>query len=707
MTELVSRGSQALPRAGTVAAILRVLGAVLVLAGVLAAYASRTLLDGRVFARQLAGSLEDERVASYLADRLTQAVVLERPDLVAVRPVVVTGVRALIQTDTFRSIVQHGAREAHRSVVDGAAGRLILSLPDFGAVLRSALATNPTLGDRLPPRLSSEVGRLSDLPLSQQAARWLRLGGASKRAAAGLLGLGVLLSLGGIALAPERRRALLQVGETWLGLAVVVMAVPTIGSFLVRAAVRPAIAPAASGLWVAFTEGLEPVAWGLALVGLALAAAVSSLEALPDVRTGLVRLGRWIAVPPAGRLGRTVRALAFAVLGTLAVVRPSASARGLALLLGAFLAFLGLRELFALALPGAILEAKTTSFEGLATRAAVRVGSLAAVVVCAAITGVLFTTCRTAPSIPARGCNGSPALCPRPLDQVVFPGSHNSMAAGDVPGWFMPNHERGIDAQLADGVRALLIDVMPGVQVGRRIRTELASESAARAKYVAEIGEEGVEAALRIRDRLVPGAGAKRGLHVCHGFCELGAIPLAEVLKTIRTFLVRNPGEVLIVIVQDEGVTAGELAAAVKEARLADQVYRGPFAAPWPTLQQLVEADTRLLMLVEHDHGDVPWIPNAYDVFQETPYAVPTPQAMDCAPNRGRPGNALFLLNHWIAAVPPLPSAAAPVNTRDFLVSRARRCWSERGRVPTILAIDFYRTGDLFAAVRELNGLAP
>jgi hypothetical protein len=696
-----------LPRSRTIGGILRAVGAMLVLAGVLATYASRTLFDGGAFARRLAGSLEDERVATYVADRLTEAIVVERPDLVAVRPVLVAGVRALIQTDTFRSIVEYGAREAHRSVLDGTAGRLIVSLPDFGAVLRSALATNPTLGDRLPPRLSAEVGRLSDLPLSRHAAMLLGIRRESKRAALGVLVLGGLVSLGGILLAPTRRRALLQVGEAWLGLAVVLMAVPVLGGFLVGAFVKPAVAPATSGVWVAFTDGLEPVAWVLALVGIAMAAAVSSLETLPDVRTGLERLGRWIDAPPGGRLGRAVRSFALIVLGTLAVVRPSAAARGLALLLGALLAFIGLRELFALALPRAIGEAKVTSFEGLATRAAVRVGSFAGVVVCVAITVFLIATFATAPVVSARGCNGSPALCPRPLDQVVFPGSHNSMAAGDVPDWLMPNHERGIAAQLADGVRALLIDVMPGIQVGDRIRTELASESAARAKYVSEIGEEGIDAALRIRDRLVPGEGATRGLYVCHGFCELGATPLAEVLKTIRTFLVTNPGEVLLVIVQDEGVTADELAVAAKAARLADQVYRGPFAAPWPTLQQLVEADTRLLLFVEHDHGDVPWIPNAYDVFQETPYAFPTPEAMTCAPNRGDPDNSLFLVNHFIAQVPPLPSAAAPVNTRDFLVARARQCWSERGRVPTILAIDFYRTGDLFAAARELNGLAP
>jgi hypothetical protein len=32
-------------------------------------------------------------------------------------------------------------------------------------------------------------------------------------------------------------------------------------------------------------------------------------------------------------------------------------------------------------------------------------------------------------------CNGSASLCSKRLDQVVFPGTHNSYAASDQPGW--------------------------------------------------------------------------------------------------------------------------------------------------------------------------------------------------------------------------------------------------------------------------------
>lgn len=48
---------------------------------------------------------------------------------------------------------------------------------------------------------------------------------------------------------------------------------------------------------------------------------------------------------------------------------------------------------------------------------------------------------------------------------------------------------------------------------------------------------------------------------------------------------------------------------------------------------------------------------------------------------------------------------AAIVNTKEALVARARACDTERGLMPTILAVDFFGTGDVPGAARELNGV--
>ena len=64
-------------------------------------------------------------------------------------------------------------------------------------------------------------------------------------------------------------------------------------------------------------------------------------------------------------------------------------------------------------------------------------------------------------------------------------------------------------------------------------------------------------------------------------------------------------------------------------------------------------------------------------------------------------------MNNWIDTTPsPKPSNAAIVNAYDALLARARQCQKERGRRPNLIAVDFYRTGDLFRVARTLNGVA-
>jgi hypothetical protein len=61
-------------------------------------------------------------------------------------------------------------------------------------------------------------------------------------------------------------------------------------------------------------------------------------------------------------------------------------------------------------------------------------------------------------------------------------------------------------------------------------------------------------------------------------------------------------------------------------------------------------------------------------------------------------------MNHWIDTTPmPKPSNADSVNTHDFLLRRIRAFQQERGRIPNLVAVDFYRVGDLVPLVRELN----
>ena len=118
----------------------------------------------------------------------------------------------------------------------------------------------------------------------------------------------------------------------------------------------------------------------------------------------------------------------------------------------------------------------------------------------------------------------------------------------------------------------------------------------------------------------------------------------------------------------------------------------------------MVESDQRVLVMAENQTAGVDWYHPAFQVLQETPYTFHDPSEFSNKPNRGGTGGSLMLLNHWIESTPtPNPSNAAIVNEREALLRRIRDFQRERGRLPNIVAVDFYNVGDLIPVVRELN----
>jgi hypothetical protein len=101
-------------------------------------------------------------------------------------------------------------------------------------------------------------------------------------------------------------------------------------------------------------------------------------------------------------------------------------------------------------------------------------------------------------------CNGYAALCTRAYDDVVFPATHNAMAAADEPGWFFAEQPDGIVAQLDHGIRVLLVDSWYGQRTQRRgvVANTDESRAAALEEAGASFGKATVQSALRVREAL-------------------------------------------------------------------------------------------------------------------------------------------------------------------------------------------------------------
>jgi hypothetical protein len=315
---------------------------------------------------------------------------------------------------------------------------------------------------------------------------------------------------------------------------------------------------------------------------------------------------------------------------------------------------------------------------------------------------------------PAAGpCNGREALCDRPLPEVALAATHNSMSA-PLPGWYSAAQDAGIADQLQFGIHGLLIDTHYADKLsGGRLRTYFGE--GAKVKELTQqdgVSPSAVEAALRTRERLGFQGKGERGMYLCHTFCELGGTPLDEALRDIHDFLIANPGEVLVVINQDY-VKPEDFVGALRDAGLDKLAYRGPTSGRWPTLRQMIASNQRVLFLAENEAGGAPWYHPTYDaITQETPYSFSRPEqligaaglAASCRANRGPADAPLFLVNHWVTTDPvPLPSHASEVNAYEPLMARLRECERIRHHFPNLVAVNFYRRGDLLRAVDTLN----
>ena len=685
-----------------------VLGTVCVTAGSLSAVLSRNIFNPDVFGDRAEESLSDPGVAAYAAEWVSDAVIESNPDLVAFRPLIVASANSIVSARPFRALVGTASREAHTAAFSSGGRNLVLSLPDAEVLIRSALAqAGPQLAWKLPGRLDKVTAFLGNTQRTEVIVRLWRLGRQLRWLTGVLFFAGPVLLVVSVILARNRRRAVVRAGIA-LVVASLALAVIVPGGRLAAAVIidDPLARGLAQGLWRTYLGDLD--SWALFLAGfgiLAAAGATSLLESV-DPLYNLRKVGMLLIAPPRTRPARSLWAVALLGMGSVAIRFPREVLAAVSIVAGLCAAFIGLRELFRLLIEtvGAAPESSAESGDG---RWMVGAGVVVTVTLLLGTVWIFWRRPAVQPLVQtAMACNGAPELCDRSLDQVVFPASHNSMSSREISDWMFPQQERTIPHQLQDGVRALLIDVHYGFPGGARIKTGMSGEPMA-AKVEEAVGKEGYQAALRIRNRLVGVDETKRRLYLCHAVCELGAYEFEPALREVRDFLVQHPDEVLLIVLEDY-VSPQDIAAAINGSGLGRMVYRGPAAPPWPTLRQLIESGQRVLVFLESGRAGVEWLRPAFQTFQETPYSFHKGEEFSCLPNRGGTAGSLFQINHWIETTPtPKPSNAAMVNAYDFLLRRAQQCAEERHHLPNILAVDFYRTGDLFKVARKLNGLQP
>ncbi|KAN0108491.1 PLC-like phosphodiesterase [Hyaloscypha variabilis] len=274
----------------------------------------------------------------------------------------------------------------------------------------------------------------------------------------------------------------------------------------------------------------------------------------------------------------------------------------------------------------------------------------------------------------AISCNGNPALCGRLYSNVTQIGTHDSAFVGILP---TDNQYESLTSQLDAGIRFL------------QGQTHIKNSA----------------------------------LEMCHTTCtEEDAGTLVSYLTTITTWMAANPNEVVtLLLTNGDSASVSLFGAAMASSGLSAYAYTPPSQlaiADWPTLQELIDNDTRLVMFLDYgaDTATVPYILDEFSYFFETAYDVTDPTFSSCALNRppGSSGAGLMMIvNHFLdldifGILIPDNLADAQTNAATgtgSIGAQADLCITTWGRSPNLILVDDFNIGDVFTAQNTLNHL--
>ncbi len=536
----------------------------------LAFFAERNLFDAARFADHVESALQQPDVRREAGTLLSEQIVRAEPDLIAVEPVIRSVSEGVAGSAAFRAIVRGAAYQLHSSVFGAERDTFALTVTGAGLLVVQALEMqDPQAAAKVPEGIRSTLVSLSDGEFGKALTDLAQI--AEKIGVLGWVALALALVSLALLLAPEhdRRRRVRATGYTLAATGALVALALELARALVSAqAANDQAEAAVRGLWDEFFGSLLAFNVALAAGGLVIAAVADSrIRALDPLERARALAGA-VAAPPARPWLRALRAAGLGAAGVFLVVSPAAALRLIAGAGGLLLVAVAADEVIAMTAqpPGEKVAARRPG----CLRRRVLMAALVFVALAAPLVALAATDGPGA-ELDSGSCNGSPDLCDRQVDEVAFAATHNSMSSPDSS-FLFPDQQSGIVAQLEGGIRGLLIDTHNGVKTGRGVYTLLDTGGKSRDKIEQAVGPDATRTALRLREQIGYRGGGDSEVYLCHGFCELGAIPAEGALRNIREFMAANPGEVLVISIEDQ-VTPEETKAVFERSGLLDLVW--------------------------------------------------------------------------------------------------------------------------------------
>eukprot|EP00578_Thalassiosira_sp_NH16_P004205 CAMPEP_0181141338 /NCGR_PEP_ID=MMETSP1071-20121207/35770_1 /TAXON_ID=35127 /ORGANISM="Thalassiosira sp., Strain NH16" /LENGTH=462 /DNA_ID=CAMNT_0023228321 /DNA_START=45 /DNA_END=1431 /DNA_ORIENTATION=- len=276
-------------------------------------------------------------------------------------------------------------------------------------------------------------------------------------------------------------------------------------------------------------------------------------------------------------------------------------------------------------------------------------------------------------------CNGLASNCDLPVNDVLFPMVHNAHSSY-ADNFMGANNNRPFEEALVAGYRAL------GMKT--------CECEGFLSKVLLERDEEW-------------GLGSSN-LGFCHTACGAGVRDPKDVMTNLKTFLETNPREVLIIKFDMGEGSSADLRTALQYSGLLEYVYHPQdeyYIEEWPTLKQLIDNNTRLILFGSGDGMDS--CP-AYDCDDGILYAndhfSTTSDLEGCDPTiSGDVFVGYLMMNHYEEGKMKIPSPkrARDLNSYANLEERFETC--EGQRMPNLLAVEFWDEGEALDFVKNLN----
>ncbi|KAG5937912.1 hypothetical protein E4U53_008112 [Claviceps sorghi] len=201
---------------------------------------------------------------------------------------------------------------------------------------------------------------------------------------------------------------------------------------------------------------------------------------------------------------------------------------------------------------------------------------------------------------------------------------------------------------------------------------------------------------------------------MCHTYCwELDSGSLATYLREIVAWMNRNPHEVVtLLLTNGDGIPVHEYDAVFESTGLKKYVFhpagrRRMSKTEWPTLGQLIDAKTRLVVFMDYftDRGRVDYIISQFDHYWETPYGITDENFPTCSVDRplfGNPQRLMGIMNHMLNfrigdIVFPDQMDAQTTNSLDSITKQVNLCESQGKPQPNVILVALLAPATTFA----------